>query len=372
MRIGILTFHFGNNYGGILQCYALQKYLKKIGHDVEIINYKPSNNVAFISRLIRKLKTINSLSVFINVLINAVSAKKIQGNNSEILLHKKNILTVFDDFRKDWLCLSDLVNEDTIGNLSQKYDAIIVGSDQVWTSLYDKKAIYFLEWAPLYHGKRIAYAACSAHSFATKKRSVLLREYFKRFDLITVRDQTTQQLVEQISNIKPEIVADPTLLHNFSEFITSNIVSPYILTYILGSEIRGGHDQALMKIKEKYGSLPVKSIIIPGFNNNVAKYSDEQYYDISPQEWIDMFNKATFVYTDSFHGVMFAIKFNKPFIAYYADVIRSSRLIDLKKRLELMNIITDTSEILLKHESNNDIFKNIIEESTNKLADILK
>ena len=343
MKIGILTFHFGNNYGGILQCYALQQILKSLGHDVEIINYKPIEK-SFTKKVFNKLKTVYSLRVFLQLIIDYIIKKRHQSYNPENLsVDKKNILKEFDRFRDEYLNITKNVNENNIADMTMKYEAIIVGSDQVWTSLYDKYPIYFLDWIPGFKGKKISYAACSAHHSVQGNRARYLKKILSEFELITVRDHTTANLIKQITGKTPDIVADPTCLYSFDEFISkAESREPYILTYILGSEIPGGHAAVLQKIKSSYGEMKVISILIPGGENTIELYSDEVYKDISPEKWVDLFSKATFVYTDSFHGVMFSTKFKKQFLAYYANTIRASRLIDLKERFNLKDVIVDS------------------------------
>lgn len=345
MVVGILTFHFGNNYGGILQCYALCNVLKKWGYDVRVINYKPSSS--FYYRFVRKIKMFDN---FLDLLkysigfLNFTTSVKKDINTSDI--YKENILNEFDSFREKYLNLTEPVNEKTIGNICGEFDVVIVGSDQVWTSLYDKNSIYFLNFEPAFKGRKIAYAACSAHKFVLDKRKKELLNYLKEFNFISIRDKTTQDLVKNITGKNELIVADPTLLYDFDEFISLKETPPYILTYILGDDIKGGHYTALKKIKTKFGDIPVKSIIIPSNNtSSIAEYSNEVYYDLHPSEWVNMFANSTFVYTDSFHAIMFALKFDKPFIAYYVNQIRMSRLIDLKDRFGLTNIVNNAEEI---------------------------
>lgn len=346
MKIGILTFHFGNNYGGILQCYALYNVLSKWGYDVRVINYKPSCS-SFYTRFVRKIKMFNGLSDLLEYTVRFLNFNtSMKKNGSKLDVYKKSILSKFDSFRDEYLNLTELVNDRTVGNICAEFDVIIVGSDQIWTSLDDKNAIYFLNLKPIFKGKKIAYAACSARKFVLDKRKKELLNYLNEFDFISIRDKTTQDLVKNITGKNELIVADPTLLYDFDEFINLKETSPYILTYILGDDIKGGHYTALKKIKTKYGYIPVKSIIIPSNNTStIAEYSDEVYYDLHPSEWVNMFANATFVYTDSFHAIMFALKFNKPFVAYYVNQVRMSRLIDLKERFGLSNIVNNAEEI---------------------------
>ena len=198
-----------------------------------------------------------------------------------------------------------------------------------------------------------------------------------KFDLITVRDSTTQQLVKNVLGKVPQIVPDPSLLYPYDEFKTQKQTEPYILTYILGDEIEGGHDVALRKIKQQVGDLPVYAIVIPCNSRDITKYADKVFETLSPEQWVDMFYHACYVYTDSFHAIMFSLKFEKPFVSYYRNKIRSSRLIDLKKRgidsiysnaNEICNISQIYSDTLLKR--NFSIVDVIKDSSTNSDMDL--
>ena len=153
MRIGILTFHYGSNYGGILQCYSLQKILQLQGHDVQVLNIQPTQSKIWLRRVINKLKQLSSLKELLENIYKHIS---IQDDN-KILEKKMTILKVFDTFRNKYINLSPLLNEQTIGSyVNDNCDAIIVGSDQVWTSLYDLIPIYFIGWSPEFKGKRLS------------------------------------------------------------------------------------------------------------------------------------------------------------------------------------------------------------------------
>lgn len=354
MKIGILTFHYGNNYGGILQCYALQNVLSGMGHYVEIINYEPSP-ISLVRKIGNKVKTLYTLEDIVKNIKEFYAATKDKSVviSENVNDSKQNILAKFDAFRTAYIHLSQEVNEKTIGSFVHKYDAIIVGSDQVWSSLFDKQSVYFLEFEPAFRGKRISYAACSAYNVVSKTRAVYLEKYLSKFDSISVRDEHTAALVKSITAKEPAIVADPTLLYDFKEFVNKKESEPYILTYIIGPEIQGGHQEAIQKIKIKYGDLKVVSIVIPGHAKTIEKLSDKVYYDASPIQWINLITNASFVYTDSFHGIIFSMKFQKNFLAYYSSIIRASRLLDMKKRFNLDTyIVSSTDEIALINSIN--------------------
>lgn len=351
MRIGILTFHYGNNYGGILQCYALQKSLENLGHDVEVLNVRPQT-ISLKERILNKIKQLTSFRELFENLFRVIRFKRNNDSTKGNLL-----LKVFDDFRLNYINLSRPLDEFSIGEYVNKtFDSIIVGSDQVWTSLYAHIPLYFIGWTPEFKGKRISYAACSAHSFVNENRKETLKLLLNKFDYISVRDNTTADLVESIINKRPDIVPDPTELYDFKEFIEkSKFEDEYILTYILGDEIKGGHLAALNKIKATTRVNKVYTVAIPGHGNEIFQYSDKIFYTLSPNEWVNMIHKSSVVYTDSFHAILFSMKFHKPFCAFYRNAIRSSRLIDLKKRFDIKNIVNSVEEIPSKlyiYESN--------------------
>ena len=157
-----------------------------------------------------------------------------------------------------------------------------------------------------------------------------------KFHSISVRDNTTYKLISPLlNNAQPTIVADPTLLYNFNEIIkTKRIISePYLFVYILGAEIKEGHSYIIQQMKKEYQFSKIVAVCIPNISLEGEKIADISYRDASPEQWLNLFYHAQCVYTDSFHGCMFSLKFNKGFIGYYISESRASRLIDLKSNL---------------------------------------
>lgn len=346
MKIGILTFHSGTNYGGVLQCYAMQQLLLERGHEPEIINYEPAplGRIALLRRGFRRVHSWHTLTAFMGECYRRFRSQPQVDPAARRAIREK-----FDSFRRERLRLSPPLTATTLGAYANAhYDAIIVGSDQVWTSLYDEQSIYFMEWQPEFRGRRLSYAACSAHASVAPGRRARLSTLLGKFDAITVRDRTTAQLVESLTGQAPPIVPDPTVLWPFREMVTDGGVArkPYILTYILGGEIEGGHAAALERIRQLCGGpVEVRAIVIPSNNQDIVPLADHVHYALRPEEWVDLFANAAYVYTDSFHAVMFSLKFARPFTAYYRDAVRSSRLIDLKERWHLDCVVPDVEGI---------------------------
>lgn len=344
MKIGILTFHYSNNYGGVLQCYALQETIKKMGYDVEVIDYVPSsydaNNIFSglgLSKNPFKNKNINILDI-----LRIIKIKK--KNN-------KKITNRFDHFRVNNMNLSNKVDENLLDSIIDKYDLIITGSDQVWNPLQRKKREYFLDFKDKYNGIRISYAADSTTENVDNEDRLRLEKVLNEYNYISVRNEHSRKFVENIINKDPIIVADPTLLHDFNEISDKNNKGEYILTYVLGKEINGTHKKTIEMVKEKYGDIHVYSIVIPNMNFKLYDYADKTYYDLDPKQWVTMFKNAKFIYTDSFHGVLFSLKFHKPFLAYYTEKLRSTRFIDLKNRYKIDRFIVESIDDIKEKES---------------------
>lgn len=338
-KIGILTFHYSNNYGGVLQCYALYSYLKSKNKNVEIINYIPSsykNDSILRSTGLRKniFKT-KKEDINPRILCKRI-IKKIQYNNK--------IINKFDEFREQNMRLSRRVDEKNIIDVLKDYESIIVGSDQIWNPGRREQKEYFLDFGDSFKGEKISYAADSTIAEINPKHINRLKNALNEFKFISVRNEHSHKFVETLTGKDVPIVVDPTLLCDFENFIDLNNSDlfkdeKYILVYVLGKDIDGTNKKAIQRIKEIYGNLKVYSVVIPTMKFNICNYADRVFYDIGPIEWISMFKNATFVYTDSYHGTLFSIKYRKPFLAYYAEEIRSTRFKDLGSRYEIDKFI---------------------------------
>ena len=125
---------------------------------------------------------------------------------------------------------------------------------------------------------------------------------------------------------------------------------PYILVYTLGKEIRGTNKIAVDLIKQVYGDINVYAVVIPTTRFTLCDYADKVYYDLDPNEWLFLFQNAKFIFTDSYHGILFSLKFRKSFVAYYSEVLRKTRLVDIGKRYAIGNyIINDVKSLQENH-----------------------
>lgn len=345
MKIGILTLQYGTNYGGTLQCYALYKTLSALGHEVEVINFIPAIVAPVYKRLLYNLSMCRSFQDISNFLKRLRKPKNCKQPNNKLI-------EAFGLFRTEHMRMTEVVDENSIAGLNGRYDAIVVGSDQVWSSMVRSHLTYFGEWYPKFCGKLVSYAACSYTDKYPLVRKRKLKALVNRFSAISVRDNMTRSLISQFYDSQVSLVADPTFLYDFSLFVTSPLINePYIFLYVLGSDIEGGNDIAVSMLKEK---LSVGKVVAVTSDNTDIPYADITYKEMSPEGWVNLIANASCVFTDSFHGAVFSLKFKRRFVAYYSDFTRASRLIDLQNKFCLnKNIISQRRQ--LEHLSASDM-----------------
>lgn len=307
MKIGILTLPLHFNYGGILQAYALQTILENMGHEVVVFNKKYSESSK--SR-IKRFFGVNRYKKDIHNFI----IKKI--NNRWI-----------EDF-------SNLNNDD--------YDAIVVGSDQVWRCEYfsvlsNNFSNAFLSFTKNWKIKRLSYAASfGVDNWSEDKDSTNeIRALLNDFDAVSVREQSGVEICKEIFGINSLLVVDPTMLIPISKYMTfvKKTRERGILKYIL--DITDSKLEFINKVK--------KQLNLDVFSNNPV--SRNTLRDYSVENWISGFTNASIVITDSFHACVFSILFHKPFYVLANSSRGISRINTLLSTFGLTHLLIDESDI---------------------------
>lgn len=313
MKIGILTQPLLNNYGGILQNYALQTVLTELGHEVLTINvsYKDIS-------LFRKTASIMKRSVLRllghDILIKSYPTLKeseiIAVNTQQFV--KRNIKTT--------KLIKQKINEELLEDYG--FNAYIVGSDQVWRPIFSpQQSTYFLDFLDNNNSvKKIAYAASFGVSNweFTNSQTQYFGKLIKLFDAVSVREDTAVDLCKEYFNVDAYHLLDPTMLLDkkiyISIFEEQKVIksSGNLFTYILDKSVE---KDLIIKNIAKEHHLSVFTIMPTKQFSDVGKKSIEDCVFPRVEKWIRSFWDAEFVITDSFHGTVFAILFNKPFIS---------------------------------------------------------
>ncbi len=336
LNIGVLTFQYARNYGAQMQCYALQKYLKSLGCDVQIINYIPTERKRSLCRELLHLCKQTFVGVF--------------GSRNNLTLSKRSYRAQelkIKKFQAENMTLTSELSLDEIGKFNFDYDIIIVGSDQIWNPYQHKDAIYFLSPFVSYSGVRASYAPCCAKNSYSEENRERLQNALNKFDLLSVRNMETQRFVASLVGRDVPIVCDPTFLIQYddlNEAFDFELPEKYILTYVLASAPSEGHEIFIEEIKRRYPNCGVVSIVLDKIDWELSEVSDIVLTELSPEQWVSLFKGASFVYTDSFHGMAFALNFKIQFLAYYVEALRASRFLDMATKLNLGGYIVDSFE----------------------------
>jgi hypothetical protein len=314
MKIGIITLPFNSNYGGLLQAFALQTVLKQMGHEVWSVNRR-NRIMPF------KFKVLSST----NRLIKSVISGKMGVIRSWATAKEELVIDQHTNrFLSENIQTTDfLKSEKDFEKLSRyKFDAYVVGSDQVWRPKYSPRlANHFLGFIDgTVNPKRISYAA----SFGvdnwefTPEQTDECRKLLAKFNAVSVREDSAVKLCKQNFGIDATQVLDPTLLVSKEEYI--RLVEKdkipgcngSLLTYVLDKS--PDKQEFIKKIILETGLTEVSIMPKSLFRDaGRKKISDCIYPPVTA--WLRGFMDAEYVVTDSFHGMAFAIIFNKPFLA---------------------------------------------------------
>lgn len=312
MKIGILSFWWSqDNYGQILQCYALQQFLIKMGHSPEHIKSYAMNKT-----MLSKIKYFcgivlhGDLMLFIKSQLEIIlKGRRINEKSCQSLNISTNINRGFDNFRNNNLVFSGKVNNyNDLDLISEDYDALIVGSDLVWGN---PNKLYCLGFGPN-NTKRIAFAASmGGKQIRYRYQKYLYNKYLRRFSYISLREEDGVEEIKKIGFPNAKCVLDPSFLLNANDYriLYNNTNVPnddYLFLYLLGTQIDVEVNHIYSWAKSK--GLKVIYVASKGRNDNYP------HDNASIEQWLNYIDNAKYVITNSFHGIAFCIIFRKQFL----------------------------------------------------------
>ena len=330
-----------NNYGTSLQGYAMLKKIQQLGYEVEVIHY------------VKQLSTIQKIKFVANAIragewksiVARLTAKRtlkkypqyaagIAKRTKAVNAYKaKKLLPLFHTY----------VGYDALHKGSLNYDAVVVGSDQVWTPMsLPNKFFNLLFVDDSVH--KIAYASSfgvsEIPSFQRKETGL----YLDRFYRIGVREERGKEIVEELSHQKATVVADPTLLLTREEWEAEisdarpNESEPYIFCYFLGTNQEARKAANLLRTQTGYKIITIRHM--DEYVPEDEQFGDEAPYNVDPNDFVKYISRAAYVCTDSFHCTVFSILFHRQFMTFYrfaegSKTGRNSRINSLFDLFEL-------------------------------------
>lgn len=321
MKIGIITFwESTDNYGQVLQAYALQKVLKNMGHEPFLIRYslKASLGESHKPSLLRKVIKVMTIYPMLKAIKRNIRQREDIACRNKI--EEKNISRKFSEFRDKNISYSEFIYN-SIEELKEnppQADCYITGSDQVWTMLLsiEGNAAYYLDF-----GKedvlRISYAASFGRPYYPIELQSKLSYLLKKFKAISVREKEGIDICTTLG-LKATLVLDPTLLLKKEDYLylcTNNDNSKRKI-YVYSINIRTPQELYWEEVK-KYAYENDLPIIVTTSSGNIPGreiYKDVDYSYSTISEWIMQINNAELVVTTSFHGVVFCLLMHTNFV----------------------------------------------------------
>lgn len=373
--VAILTKYYKNyNYGGMLQGYALYKTIKKLGYSCDIISYD-----------VRK----NKNPVYLNLIqqcrqygIKAATSKIIEKSMGKMKFLIKDIIDIrkkkFDEFMNETNANTEIFDDSNLIELNKKYKYFISGSDQIWNP--NAVRLLYLQSFVNDNKTKIAYAASFGRDCLSKYESERIMPYINRFDYIGIREKSGTKMLKKYINKSVETVLDPTMLLTKNEWdmiASERLISENYVVFYFFSNSYNIREKTIEFCKKNN----LKLVLIPYAKQEYNFYDNRgdcfRINDIGPKEFISLIKYANYVFTDSFHGAVFSIIYNRPFFVFERNkkghVSMNSRLYDLLDTFNLNSRLVSKEDILNNiEEINYDSVNMILDEEKNKSYSFLR
>lgn len=368
MKIKTITCHDVYNAGASLQAYALMTYLQKLGHEVQIINYKPdylSNHY--------NLWTISNPKYEKNVILKYLYLiikfpKRFIDRQSK----KKKL---FDEFTKKHLNTTNEIyhSNEELKKSPPDADIYIAGSDQIWNSFFKngRDPAFYLDFVPI-NKIKASYAASFATNKIVDKYKWQIIKWIQMIDYVGIRETSGVKLAKSMGITKAVQVLDPVFLlekEEWEKLIKESCIKKNKDSYLIVYDFDDNEDikEICIEIAKK---LNLK--IFSFFSNN---YADKVISNYGPIEFLSIIKNSSFVISNSFHGTAFSIIFEKPFFVINRKENLNSRMIDLLSMLDLedrmISRLEDYKQYSFKINVNKKLEKQI-NNSKQYISDILK
>jgi hypothetical protein len=338
-KVAIITYHHVHNYGAALQAWALQLAIEQLGHDPYIVDYRPSHLISggvF-------LPPFDTWRIRANLVICYLKLKYVKS----LFFNNDAVAKKFYNFHRDRLNISGVryTNLKSLKENPPKADAYVCGSDQIWNASeqFGIDPAYFLTFAPL-GAPRFSYATSFGRPYIHDRFKQETLELIKNLSFVSVREESAIELVKNVCASEPQWVPDPTLLMgralaNHEAIAVPEVSKDYIFSYALRAT------DTIAEVERHLGvelSLPIVS---PEHLRRQMGASP------GPLEWLGYIKGASFVVTNSYHGLLFSIIFSRPFLFVGLGGRKSAfneRALSLLNRIGLLGRViysSDSSEI---------------------------
>ena len=334
-RIGIMTFLHNGNYGSSLQAYALQRVIRDMGHDCEHIDYQPG----IPEKTLNLIRCGNSP----RLLLDGRKKRKVRGDQAGMQGKYEAIRSFYGRrMHLSPVCRS----RGDLRKISGRYDLLLAGSDQIWNPFLTGgvAGAYYCSFVKE-RNRKFAYAPSFGTDKISPRHKKKMESYIKELSAISVREKDSIQYMKEHIGREAVQLIDPVFLVSAAEWKKEavkidGIPEKYILLYIMQ------RDETVYsyakKLKEQF-HLPIIEISRYGYQ---PSFVDISLINIGPQEFLGLFLHATYVVSNSYHGLIFSIVFDKKLCLVPSKRFRS-RINNLLALLDRKEHTLDEDDLLI-------------------------
>lgn len=358
MKIGILTFHCANNYGAVLQTYGLQEYLKTLGHDVYVIDYRPNYILKAYPLFDWKWSHIDWKSLSM-LLVKDCILYFIRSVLAFPIRMRRRLF--FSLFRYKYIRLCSNILSDS----NSDFDAFIFGSDQIWNPLITAGGFdinYFAHFPAAKNKRLVSYAGSVGSLQNLKSKECDFISLLSSYTSISVREKSLADLISKLAPEKcAKTVLDPVLLAGRKVFETIASKKTHQKKYLLVFQLAFDDTLTVQRIAERIAQdkkLEIKYLISE--KESLKDCSIKSSVSIS--DFIALFRDASYVITTSYHGTVFAIIFEREFNVVNLNDKINERMTDLLSLLDLKERILTNADSILYNGINYDKVNSILKE----------
>lgn len=312
-KVALITYpKIQDGKGRFLQAYALYTAICELGYDVSLINYMPSTffrKPSYAKILKKILVDPKSRAAYFQAGKNKAFALLQKASKNESAQKYSEFIRA-----QMGVNLAHVVSRKELDNLKKEYDVFVCGSDQIWNPYFScgKDPVYFLQFAP--QAKRIAYAASVGTACVDEKELARMKSWIEQIPYRSVREASTQEQLLKKAGIEVEQVMDPTFLMSRTWWLKlANELprkKPYVLTFLFDN-----NPKPRKAAKEIAKKLNCEVVSIPETLEDLL-WNAKKETGIGPQEFVSLFRNAAYVCTQSFHGTVLSLIYNKPFLVF--------------------------------------------------------
>lgn len=330
-KVGIVTFHTADNYGAVLQCYALQKFLNDNGYFTQIIDFNTQQHENE-HRLFRR----RSPSLLKNLILQLIFIAHYNKLNARIVR--------FKDFRNKYFFLTShrYTSEEDFLNNMEKFDFYITGSDQVFRPENQFSKCYYLNF-PKNGAKKIAYAPSFGISDFSRSDKKKIQNLVSDFDFVSCREKNGASFLSELLDREVPVVCDPVFLLSKDKWLDISIKPHEHKSFIFVYDLNGG--KSLIDIARKVSKENNNMRIICTTTNIFPFYNGVKVVrELGPLEFLGYISSAEYVVTDSFHGTILSLILGTRVITYPIFKAVSSRIYSIMSLLGIEDQIVERKE----------------------------